>query len=149
VFKNYLGELSGDYDSMTHSHQISYKRCTANKDLHTQGNPQEDSHWMNLASLEVDKEAEGDIDETESDEFFSFWVKACYAQLPFITQHLFGQDKAEKRKRAAPKQTSRKQTSQKQAKSKNISDAERQAIVRPSRSQRLKTKMMEELKDLM
>jgi hypothetical protein len=87
VFKNFLGELSGDFDSGTHSHEISYRRCIANKNLHTLGNPKADSHWMNLASLEVDNENEGDAEATE--EFFSFWVKASHVKVPFIAKHLF------------------------------------------------------------
>jgi hypothetical protein len=145
VFKNYLGELTGDFDSGTYSHEVAYGRCTADKDLHTLGNAAEDSHWMNLASLEVDKETSAD-DET-TDEFFSFWIKASHAHLPFVTKHLFESEKedplpknkAKKRKRAAPKQSLPKPAS----------TSNEQTGVKRTRAQKLKAKMLNELEMLM
>jgi hypothetical protein len=149
VFKNYLGELSGDYDPSTASHHLAYERCVANASLHTLGNPNYDEHWMNLASLEVDKD---DDASGTPDEFFSFWVKASAAHLGFITEHLFEpnpspteetQKHAQKRKRdGASERTSddvgEKANSSARAPAKNM-----------TRAQKQKAKMMKEVGDLM
>ena len=148
VFKNYLAELDGDFDSGTASHHLTYERCTANKKLHTQGNRQQDEHWMNLASLEVDKE------EAEADTFFSFWVKAADVGLRFIAEQLFSDQETQHiGSKRAPAPAEKKQSTKKKSRTKAAANEpepepvpEPPAAVGPklSKSQKRKAELMKE-----
>ena len=144
VFRNYLGALTGDFDSGTYSHSLEYQRCTANKDLHTQGNRTEDEHLMNLASLQVDKpSADQPRDELVVDQFFSFWVKASYANLPFVTKHLFEVDVAHEPPNDPSVQRSRKRKQVPKARNKDT-DLE-PSNRRLTRQQKFKADMIQEI----
>ena len=81
--------LSGDFDEHSASHLVSYPTRVASKELGTSGNRVANPHLINLATLEVDFH-EGDDDDSEpSAEYFSWWCKAQYVQLPFVREKLF------------------------------------------------------------
>jgi hypothetical protein len=118
VFRNFRGQLSGDFDSGTSSHQITYAKLPRNNDLHTSANSKEDSHYMNLATLEVDNlsdsnafedlesvdPAEGPDPHTRQAEYFGFWVKESAVNLPFVAKHLFSKTEPRKQGRQASRQ---------------------------------------------
>ena len=92
VYENFLGELAGDFDSMSSSHLVNYPKAKANAELHTASNPKADKHWMNLATMEIDFASDSSSFSNNgctSSSYFSFWVDANFIKLPFIESILF------------------------------------------------------------
>jgi hypothetical protein len=92
VYENFLGELAGDFDSMSSSHLVNYPVAEANAELHTASNLKADKHWMNLATMEIDFASDSSSVSNNgctSSSYFSFWVDANFIKLPFIESTLF------------------------------------------------------------
>lgn len=93
VFRNYLGKLDGNYDTLCDSHQITYPIAVANENLGTKANTIEETHLMNLATLKVvvlepssapvRTQAQA---QAQAGEYFSWWIKAEAVALPFVQE---------------------------------------------------------------